>query len=161
MGAEGPDRERREDRRRLRNVKRLRAVMAAEGAEYSSEKYRGYRARMITGAVLTAVGGLAFITGIVYGAVTIFQEIEADHMYGGDEPSLFEERRIVLHSLFWGGLCGLAIGIPVMVSGLKGRNRQNLLRDKDSIIREGTDIRVGLGYDPSAGFGAISFGFGF
>ena len=151
--------------RRMRRFQRLQQVMRIEGEEYSADRYRAHSAKLITGIALTVVGGISFISGFFYGASTLIESFLDDLTDHSDEPydysKLYHERRVPLHSLFWGGLLGLIVGVPMIVGGAVGRGRQNILKQKAHILKEARIVSLGFRFDPASSAGAISLGVSF
>jgi hypothetical protein len=135
--------------RHEREVERLKRAMDREGPEYSEEAYQSYRSRSVGGVVLVALGGVGIVGTIFYGlyvmvtdASTVSAE-EREKAQDGDGEDLnsatdgeFGEpgQRIALWSMFIGGIAGLAVGVPLLVTGMQGKKRQDILRKKDEIL---------------------------
>jgi hypothetical protein len=97
-----------------RDMVRLRRVMEIEGPEFSQDKHDSYRAQKGGGIVLTVLGGAS-----LYGSFMFFL---ADGSEWGAVGIV-------------GGVLGIAIGIPLMVRGIRGKSRQALLKRKDEILK--------------------------
>ena len=82
-------------------------------------------------------------------------DCDEDDLCGEDSEEYQTKRRAAL-SLLTGGIVGIAIGIPLLVSGIRGRKRQSYLKRKDEILATLSTVRVGLTFDPSTNSGGLS-----
>jgi hypothetical protein len=133
--------------RRSRQIDRLYAVMNREGTEFSEEKCEAYSARVKGGVVLIALGGASIFAAMITG---ITLEAGSSSSDGYDEGDSSGERSSLLPGLplglLFGGIGAIAIGVPLAISGARGKHRQEILRRKGEILAP---------YDPSAAF--VSF----
>jgi hypothetical protein len=134
--------------RRSRQIDQLYAVMNREGDEFSQEKYESYDARRTGGVVLIVLGGASVFASMITGITLDTGSSSSDDYEDGDSTD--DERSSLLPGLplglLFGGIGSIAIGLPLTISGARGKRRQEILRRKDEILAP---------YDPSAVF--ISF----
>jgi hypothetical protein len=137
----------RDVRRRIarheRDVANLRRAMEIEGPEYSEEAAESYRNRLAGGVVLVAIGAVGVVT-LIFGSFVIgIQDIatstEAER--NDDDGSDYTDgrlgephQRVVLWSALIAGVTGISVGVPLLVTGRKGKKRQELLRRKEEIL---------------------------
>jgi len=138
----------RDVRRRMirheRDITRLNRAMDREGPEYSEEMYESYRSRMTGGIVLLALGGASIVCTFIYALYVIVNDVATSVTYSEDgEEQHHEEddgrigepgQRVALWSMFIGGITGIAIGVPLLITGMQGKKRQDVLRRKDEIL---------------------------
>lgn len=171
--AEGPpspreqERSRREQIRAQRRIDKLHRVMALEGPEFSRDKYEKYSGRMGFGIALSALGGISAISGALLGLANIFEGIDwtsEDEDDWDEEDGTYSEvkderspRQNAALGMFVGGLGAIAVGIPLIVSGIRGRNRQSYLQRKNEILRAGGyEVSLKLRVDPRSDSAAVA-----
>jgi hypothetical protein len=132
--------------RHEREVERLKRAMDREGPDFSEEAYESYRKRVGGGIVLVALGAVGLVGTIFYGLyvmVTDASTISTEEREHAEEDDLnkatdgeFGEphQRVALWSMFIGGITGIAVGVPLLVTGMQGKKRQDILRKKDEIL---------------------------
>jgi hypothetical protein len=133
--------------RRQAQIRRLEAVMAKEGGDFSQERYERYRRRRTGGTALITTGALSMITGF---ALLVASSVIKPNDYYGDDPELVKQgyyndyqyqkheksKRLLiggLSTLIGGGLM-MGVGITLAIIGRSGMKRQELLRRKDEIL---------------------------
>ncbi|MCK9459006.1 MAG: hypothetical protein M0R80_05145 [Proteobacteria bacterium] len=146
-------------RRHQNELRLLDEVIAEEGPEYSERKYRRYVGRIVWGAVFVAVGAAGFVYGIAYGMSVFFSDF-GDHDDGeGDanEDNDLGPKGTGLGT-FFGGLASIAIGVPILISGFRGKKRQKVLRRADEIRApfDPFEITATLHVDPRTGSAALA-----
>jgi hypothetical protein len=137
----------------------LEEVMEKEGPEYSRKKHLRYVGQIVWGSVFLTAGVVGVIYGIGYGLIELAHSSdndgapgEATHESNNDAgpPGLGI-------GMFVGGLVSLLIGVPLIVSGAKGKNRQKVLRRKDEILAPFDPFAVSVSFsaDPAAASGSL------
>lgn len=132
----------------LKHIRRLCLVAQVEGDSFVREKYVEYRKKEVVGLSFIVVGGASFVTSLamLMFAVPWFSE---DPSREGDFTS--SAYGYSGFGFLANGLILLAVGIPMFVSGRRGKNRQNLLHGKSQIIlraTEGDETTTEADYSP-------------
>ena len=150
--------------RRAREVDRLHAVMNREGQEYSEEKFESYRNRRAAGVVMIVLGASSMFAAMVSG-ITLETTTSSSDDYDedGDEYDAHEEdsRSALLPGLplglLFSGIAAVAIGVPLTISGARGRKRQAILYRKDEILAPNTPPAAYVSFfaDPAQGAGGL------
>jgi hypothetical protein len=159
-------------RRHERDHERLERVMAVEGNEFSEEKWEAYKNQKAGGIVFIAIGGAGLIATIIYGLKVIVQDATEswctdssyDESYDSSTSSTCHDhdgrlghpaQRVALWTMFITGITGIAVGVPLLVSGSQGKKRQELLRRKDDILApfDPATATLSLFADPQGGGG--------
>jgi len=145
-------------RRHQAELQLLDEVVEKEGPEFSQRKYRRHIGRIVWGAVFVAVGAAGFVYGIAYGMSVFFSDF-GDH--GDGEGDTAENNDLGPKGTglgtFFGGLASIAIGVPILISGVRGKKRQKVLRRADE-IRAPFDpftVSASLIFDPGRGGGLV------
>jgi hypothetical protein len=144
--------------RRQRQLEQLYRVMAVEGPEFSEERYAAYRARMAGGILLMALGGSSVFAAMVTGIALEPGASSADGEYDGSGSSDRDPLATGLPiGLALGGIASIAIGLPLTITGARGKHRQELLRRKYEILApyEPPAVSLSLYADPAAGEGGL------
>jgi len=133
----------RDVRRRMirheREITRLNRVMEREGPEYSEEMYESYRNRKGAGIALVAIGGVGLVCTLVYGFMVIISDAfsydsESDDPHDDDGRLGEPRQRAALWTMLLTGITGIAVGVPLLVTGMQGKKRQDILRRKAEIL---------------------------
>jgi len=125
-------------RRRLaehsRNLVRLNNAVRIEGPDADYEKFRRYRARVAGGVTLIVVGVATFFGGIVVGMAGTIGSVASD--FGDHESSGGDGDGILgaMLGMMLGGVACIGAGIPLAISGRRGKSRQQILRRKEEIL---------------------------
>jgi hypothetical protein len=143
-------------RRHQAELQQLDEVIAEEGPAFSESKYRRYVGRIVVGAVLMAAGVVGVVYGIAYGAVLVFSG-------GGDDesdPYKYNDlgpKGTGLGTLL-GGIAAVGIGVPLLISGARGKNRQKILRRANEIRApfDPFEVSVSFAFDPRRGAGGLT-----
>jgi hypothetical protein len=146
--------------RHEREIVRLNRVMEREGPEFSEREYETYKSRVNGGIMLLVLGVGSLATGAVYCLYHLIHAIgeafdgtddpEGDEYDSGsgsnpgsdavpsssshDEDAGPEFHPAVPGVLFPLGGVLIASGIPLLITGVSGKHRQELLRRKDEIL---------------------------
>ena len=122
---------------------KLETIMESEGDSYSEKKYKSYRARLVIGSILTPLGGVAMgaFAGWGLSAIVLFPSHAFDE----------KRHRVILFSGLASGAAILSIGIPLMITGMIGSKRQQVLKMKKEILGSDSDVNIclSLQFDPS------------
>jgi len=157
---------RRQLRRHQKEVARLERVMQIEGNEFSEEKFETYRSRKAGGITLVAIGGASLVFTLIYGFYVCMDSISDNSWYDDDDDTYEPEgdgrfakapQRAALWIAFATGLTGIAVGVPLLVSGSRGKKRQELLRRKEEILApfDPATASLSLFADPHGGGGGL------
>jgi hypothetical protein len=157
-------------RHREKEILRLQKVMSIEGPEFDEVKYESYRNQKGAGVALVAIGGVGLVSMIIYGFYVIVSDISTsldsscDSEYDSSDCSSSEHddgrlgeprQRAALWAMLITGVAGIGIGVPLLVSGMRGKNRQEILRRKDDILApfDPATATLSLFADPEGGGG--------
>lgn len=151
----------RQMRRHQREITRLNRVMDIEGPEFDEERYDSYRNQKAGGIALVAVGGVSLISMVFYFFYVLFDDAadyENDESYPDrteeDDSRLGEPRqRAALWTMLITGVTGIAVGVPLLITGSRGKKRQDLLRRKDEILAPFDPATASLSLFASTGGG--------
>jgi hypothetical protein len=137
----------------------LERVMAKEGPEYSRKKHLRYVGQIVWGGVFVTAGVVGVFWGISYGLNELVNSAANDSA-PGEEPHESNNDAGppgLGIGMFVGGLVSLLIGVPLIISGTKGKNRQKVLRRKDEILAPFDPFAVAISFsaDPDKGAGSL------
>jgi len=148
--------------RRAREIDRLNAVMDREGSEFSEEKYGAYRSRLTGGALLIALGGASMFAAMVTGISLEANSSSSDEYDEYDDSAGEDSSSRLLPGLplglLFGGIAAVGIGVPLTISGARGKKRQDLLRRKYEILTpyEPSVATLSVFVDPDRGSGGLN-----
>jgi len=141
----------RERIRDLRRVDRLNRIMAVEGPEFSSERYEAYRRKQVGGAVMIPLGVVSIYSGLAIVVVNSFDGFwSSDDDWDGEEDGGGYDDDDGLNPLVGLGVgmmilgaASIGIGVPLVIKGTMGKNRQRYLQRKHEILRA-APLELGL-----------------
>jgi hypothetical protein len=123
--------------------------MEHEGPDFSKAKYRKYRAEKITGIILTVLGGAAVLSAPVVAIVGGVSSFHVTYEEEYDDRGLSDFGAAALIS-FAAGAGFLGAGIPLIIAGRRGMERQKILRQRDEILNpKSAAVRLNLHADPT------------
>jgi hypothetical protein len=137
------------------------AIMKIEGPNFSTQRYNQYNSKRIAGITLTALGGASLITSLLLAWAALLNALEWDTE---EDEQYHRADHLRVSSLFvlGAGVAGLGSGIPLLVIGQRGVNRQKYLRKKDEILTpRPSTIDLGVLANPQYGIWGISLGYCF
>jgi hypothetical protein len=135
---------------------RLGKTMYREGPSFDEAKYNRYVSRIFFGSLLLAGGVASTVFSVAFALNAAFAGW-GDTCESDDCDSAYEKEEREYRTKSWVslafGVAGIAIGIPLVITGAKGRNRQLFLRDrKDEILKRhrqspslSTNLLIGYG----------------
>jgi hypothetical protein len=143
----------RERIRDLRRVDRLIRIMAVEGPEFSQERYEAYRRKQVGGALMIPLGVISIYSGLAIVVVNSFDGFSSSEDdwdgeedgggYGDDDDGLNPLVGLGAGMMILGA-ASIGIGIPLVIKGTMGKNRQRYLQRKHEILGA-APLELGLG----------------
>jgi len=125
-------------------------IMYREGPEFSQTKYNHYVARLVTGVVFLSGAGISVGLTIYYlvkmlGVGSNCPAEEQDDCSDANKKKTREYKTGLFVSLF-AIPTSVAIGVPLVINGSKGRKRQIFLRDNKQRIEEEYCLKLTVGF---------------